>query len=290
MIPRRGSTERETLISHLEEQAMFSRKETVRLSKIAGAGHYASSFSASELFASLYFAELRIDPKNPKWGDRDRFVLSKGHAAIGLYPILGRLGFFDEKLLDEFTKFGNPFGDHQDMKKIPGVDFSSGSLGHGLSIAAGIALSGRISGSDHKTWCMLGDGELCEGQIWEAAMFAGHHKLGNLVAIVDNNQLCIDGFVKDVMNVEPIDERFASFGWVTRTIDGHDFDEILDTMSDLPRSADGAPQLIVAKTIKGRGVKRMELSTHWHVGNLVGQDYEDVLNELSGGLHAGTGK
>jgi transketolase len=176
------------------------------------------------------------------------------------------------------------------MKKIPGVDFSSGSLGHGLSIAAGIALSGRISGSDHKTWCMLGDGELCEGQIWEAAMFAGHHKLGNLVAIVDNNQLCIDGFVKDVMNVEPIDERFASFGWVTRTIDGHDFDEILDTMSDLPRSADGAPQLIVAKTIKGRGVKRMELSTHWHVGNLVGQDYEDVLNELSGGLHAGTGK
>lgn len=269
---------------------MFSRKETVRLSKIAGAGHYASSFSASELFASLYFAELRIDPKNPKWGDRDRFVLSKGHAAIGLYPILGRLGFFDEKLLDEFTKFGSPFGDHPDMKKIPGVDFSSGSLGHGLSIAAGIALSGRISGSDHKTWCMLGDGELCEGQIWEAAMFAGHHKLGNLVAIVDNNQLCIDGFVKDVMNVEPIDERFASFGWVTRTIDGHDFDEILDTMSDLPRSADGAPQLIVAKTIKGRGVKRMELSTHWHVGNLVGQDYEDVLNELSGGLHAGTGK
>ena len=290
MIPRRGSTERETLISHLKEQAMFSRKETVRLSKIAGAGHYASSFSASELFAALYFAELRIDPKNPKWGDRDRFVLSKGHAAIGLYPILGRLGFFDEKLLDEFTKFGNPFGDHPDMKKIPGVDFSSGSLGHGLSIAAGIALSGRISDSDHKTWCMLGDGELCEGQIWEAAMFAGHHKLGNLVAIVDNNQLCIDGFVKDVMNVEPIDERFASFGWVTRTIDGHDFDEILDTMSDLPRSADGAPQLIVAKTIKGRGVKRMELSTHWHVGNLVGQDYEDVLNELSGGLHAGTGR
>ncbi len=290
MIPRRGSTEREALISHLEEQAMFSRKETVRLSKIAGAGHYASSFSASELFAALYFAELRIDPKNPKWENRDRFVLSKGHAAIGLYPILGRLGFFDEKLLDDFTKFGNPFGDHPDMKKIPGVDFSSGSLGHGLSIASGIALSGRISGSDHKTWCMLGDGELCEGQIWEAAMFAGHHKLGNLVAIVDNNQLCIDGFVKDVMNVEPIDERFASFGWVTREIDGHDLDEILDTMSDLPRSANGAPQLIVAKTIKGRGVKRMELSTHWHVGNLVGQDYEDVLNELSGGLHTGTGK
>ena len=193
-----------------------------------------------------------------------------------------------EKLLDEFTKFGNPFGDHPDMKKIPGVDFSSGSLGHGLSIAAGIALSGRISGSDHKTWCMLGDGELCEGQIWEAAMFAGHHKLGNLVAIVDNNQLCIDGFVKDVMNVEPIDERFASFGWVTRTIDGHDLDEILDTMSDLPRSANGAPHLIVAKTIKGRGVKRMELSTHWHVGNLVGQDYEDVMTELSEGLISGT--
>lgn len=284
MIPRWGTPERVELVSELEKQAMFVRTETVRLSKIAGAGHYASAFSAAELFAALYFAELRIDPKNPNWGNRDRFVLSKGHAAIGLYPLLARLGFFDKELLNEFTRFGNPFGDHPDMKKIPGVDFSSGSLGHGLSVAAGIALSGRIDKSDHRTWCMLGDGELCEGQIWEAAMFAGHHKLGNLVAIVDNNQLCIDGFVKDVMNVEPIEERFASFGWSTRSIDGHNLDQILDTMSDLPRSDSGSPQLILARTIKGKGVQRMELSTHWHVGNLVGQDYEDVMNELLKGL------
>src|SRR5262249_12089951 len=139
-------------------------------------------------------------------------------------------------------------------------------------------------GSDHRTWCMLGDGELCEGQIWEAAMSAGHFELGNLVAVVDRNQLCIDGFTEDVMSLEPIDERFADFGWQARRIDGHDLDAILDTFSDLPRRATAAPQLIVADTVKGRGVRRMELSLDWHVGNLQGEDYEEVMAELAGGL------
>jgi transketolase len=275
------------LLDRLADRARFVRTETVRLSRIAGAGHYASTFSAAELLVALYYAELRIRPDEPSWADRDRFVLSKGHAAIGLYPVLADLGYFDPSELDDYTRLGSRFGDHPDMRKIPGVDFSSGSLGHGLSVAVGIALGGRIRGSDHRTWCMLGDGELAEGQVWEAAMAAGHFELGNLVAIVDRNQMCIDGFTDDVMGVEPLDARFADFGWHAQRIDGHDLDAILRTFSDLPRAERGQPQAIIADTIKGRGVARMELSLDWHVGNLVGDDYDDVMRELAGGLSEG---
>jgi transketolase len=239
-------------------------------------------FSCAELFAVLYYAQLRLDPTRPDWPDRDRFVLSKGHAAIGLYPVLADLGFFEPFELDTYTRLGSPFGDHPDMRRIPGVDFSSGSLGHGLSIAAGMALAGRMSGSDHRTYCMLGDGELAEGQIWEAAMSAGHFRLGNLVAIVDANQLGIDGFVRDVMAAEPIDGRFAAFGWQTHRVDGHDIPALLELFAGLPAAADGPPQLVVADTVKGKGVARMELSPDWHVGNLAGTDYDDVLAELEG--------
>jgi len=271
------------LLERLADRARFVRTETVRLSRIAGAGHYASTFSAAELLVALYYAELRIRPDEPGWPERDRFVLSKGHAAIGLYPVLADLGFFDPSDLDDYTRLGSRFGDHPDMRKIAGVDFSSGSLGHGLSVAVGIALGGRIRGSDHRTWCMLGDGELAEGQVWEAAMAAGHFGLGNLVAVVDRNQMCIDGYTDDVMGVEPLDARFAGFGWHTHRIDGHDLDAILRTFSDLPRAERGQPQAIIADTIKGRGVARMELSLDWHVGNLVGDDYDDVMGELSEG-------
>jgi transketolase len=279
-----AATNRTAMLEQLRDRARFIRTETVRLSRIAGAGHYASSFSAAELFAALYYAELRIRPDEPDWPDRDRFVLSKGHAAIGLYPVLADLGFFDPADLDDYTRLGSRFGDHPDMRKIAGVDFSSGSLGHGLSVAVGIALAGRVRGSDHRTWCMLGDGELAEGQIWEAAMAAGHYRLGNLVVIVDRNQMCIDGFTDDVMAVEPLDARFADFGWRAQRIDGHDLDSILNTFSDLPRAETGQPQVIIADTIKGRGVARMELSLDWHVGNLVGDDYDDVMSELESGL------
>jgi transketolase len=276
--------DRSAIVDQLRDRARFVRTETVRLSRIAGAGHYASSFSAAELFAALYYAELRVRPDEPTWPDRDRFVLSKGHAAIGLYPILADLGFFDAAELDDYTRMGSKFGDHPDMKTIPGVDFSSGSLGHGLSVAVGMALAGRVRNSDHRTWCMLGDGELAEGQIWEAAMAAGHFQLGNLVVIVDRNQMCIDGFTDDVMAVEPLADRFADFGWRAQRIDGHDLDAIVSTFSDLPRASRGQPQAIVADTIKGRGVARMELSLDWHVGNLAGDDYDDVIAELERGL------
>ncbi len=271
-------------LDFLADRARFVRLETLRLSRIAGAGHYSSTFSAAELFAALYYAHLRINPAEPRWPDRDRFILSKGHAAIGLYPVLGDLGFFDPALLEDYTRLGSPFGDHPDMKKIPGVDFSSGSLGHGLSVGVGMALSGRVEKRDFRVYCMLGDGELNEGQIWEAAMAAGHFKLQGLVAIVDRNQLCIDGPTEQVMSVEPIGDRFASFGWAVQRIDGHDLGAVMATLEGLQPAGVGKPQLIIADTIKGRGVKRMELSLNWHVGNLVGEDYDDAWNEIMAGL------
>ncbi len=270
-------------LDFLADRARFVRLETLRLSRIAGAGHYSSTFSAAELFAALYYAHLRINPAEPRWPDRDRFILSKGHAAIGLYPVLADLGFYDMKLLENYTRLGSPFGDHPDMKKIPGVDFSSGSLGHGLSVGVGMALSGRVEKRDFRVYCMLGDGELNEGQVWEAAMAAGHFKLQGLVAIVDRNQLCIDGNTEQVMSVEPIGDRFASFGWAVQRIDGHDIEAVMAALEGLKPAGEGKPQLIIADTIKGRGVKRMELSLNWHVGNLVGEDYDDAWNEIMAG-------
>ncbi|MEM8853189.1 MAG: transketolase [Pseudomonadota bacterium] len=283
--PRHG---RNISAEFLADRAKFVRKETVRLSKIAGAGHYSSTFSAAELFAALFYAHLRINPAEPKWPDRDRFVLSKGHAAIGLYPVLGDLGFFDPALLDEYTRFGSPFGDHPDMKKVTGIDFSSGSLGHGLSVALGMALSARVNGQSHRVYAMLGDGELAEGQIWEAAMAAGHFGLQGLVAIVDRNFLCIDGTTEEVMAVEPLEARFESFGWQAQRIDGHDFDAILAALDGLQPAGKGRPQAIIADTVKGRGVKMMEGALNWHVGNLSETDYATVMAELDEGLRPAT--
>jgi transketolase len=269
---------------YLADRAMFVRLETVRLSRIAGAGHYSSTFSAAELFAALFYAHLRLNPAEPKWPERDRFVLSKGHAAIGLYPVLADLGFFPPSALDDYTRLGSPFGDHPDMKKIAGVDFSSGSLGHGLSIALGMALAGRVQNRSYRVYCMLGDGELHEGQVWEAAMAASHYGVQGLVGIVDRNRLCIDGTTEEVMAVEPLEERFASFGWDVRRIDGHDLGAILRTLDRLNPAGRGKPQMIIADTVKGRGVKRMEHSLNWHVGNLAGDDYDEVVAELQAGL------
>jgi transketolase len=176
------------------------------------------------------------------------------------------------------------FGDHPDMRKIPGIDFSSGSLGHGLSTALGMALAARVQGRSYRTYCLLGDGELAEGQVWEAAMAAGHFRAGSLIAIVDRNQLSIDGPTESIMGVEPLDEKFRSFRWQVRRIDGHDLDAILDAFSGLSDAPDGPPQMIIADTVKGRGVQRMELDAGWHVGNLVGADYDDVMAEIEGGL------
>jgi transketolase len=283
-LPARGTAERAQLISLLTAKAKLVRRETVRLTRIAGAGHYTGTFSAAELFAALYYAQLRYRPGQPDWPDRDRFVLSKGHAAIGLYPVLADVGFFDPALLDNYTRLHSRFGDHPDMRKIPGIDFSSGSLGHGLSTTLGMTLAARVQGRPYRSYVILGDGELCEGQVWEAAMAAGHYRAGSLVAIVDRNQLSIDGPTESIMGVEPLDEKFRAFRWQVQRIDGHDFDAILDAFAGLPADPHGPPQMIIADTVKGRGVQRMELDTNWHVGNLTGADYDDVLAEIEAGL------
>ena len=283
-LPARGTAERAQLISLLTAKAKLVRRETVRLTRIAGAGHYTGTFSAAELFAALYYAQLRYRPGQPDWPDRDRFVLSKGHAAIGLYPVLADVGFFDPALLDNYTRLHSRFGDHPDMRKIPGIDFSSGSLGHGLSTTLGMTLAARVQGLPYRSYVILGDGELCEGQVWEAAMAAGHYRAGSLVAIVDRNQLSIDGPTESIMGVEPLDEKFRAFRWQVQRIDGHDFDAILDAFAGLHTDPHGPPQMIIADTVKGRGVQRMELDTNWHVGNLVGADYDDVLAEIEAGL------
>jgi len=261
-------------LTELAERARFVRLETLRLSRIAGAGHYSSTFSAAELLVTLYYAHLRIDPASPTWPERDRFVLSKGHPA----------------LLDSYTRLGSAFGDHPDMKRIPGIDFSSGSLGHGLSIALGMALAGRIQRRDYHIYCLLGDGELHEGQVWEAAMAAGHFGTASLVAIVDRNQLCIDGRTDDIMAVEPMRERFVSFGWKVQRIDGHDLGQISDALAAAASTTSGRPQLIIADTIKGRGVDFMEHSLDWHVGNLVGEDYEAAEAQIRRGLQPPAGR
>jgi transketolase len=270
--------------TRLNERALFVRLETLRLTRIAGAGHYSATLSAAELLATLYYHELRIDPSHPEWPERDRFVLSKGHAAIGLYPILADLGFFDAAELETYTRFGSSFGDHPDMRKVRGIDFSSGSLGHGLSIGVGMAMGGRVQSMDFRVYVMVGDAELNEGQIWEAAMSAGHFKLDSLVCIVDRNQLGIDGPTEEIMAVEPIGDRFASFGWDVQRIDGHSVEEIANAFEHSRTTSRPQPHVIIADTIKGKGVQRMELDVNWHVGNLSPEDYQEVYEELLAGV------
>jgi transketolase len=280
------TAERAADLDFLADRALFIRLETLRLTRIAGAGHYGGTFSAAELLAALYYYKLRIDPARPDWPDRDRFVLSKGHAAIGLYPVLADLGYFDAAELDSYTRLGSPFGDHPDMRKVRGIDFSSGSLGHGLSVGVGMALGGRVADRTYGVYVLVGDGELAEGQVWEAAMAAGHYRLGSLTCIVDRNELCIDGPTEDVMAVEPLGERFASFGWQVQRIDGHDLRAITDALDQIEPVPSGAPRVLIADTVKGKGVRRMERDLGWHVGNLGPDDYDAVAAELMAGRPA----
>lgn len=270
------------LLRRLAERAQFVRLETVRLVAIAGSGHYTSTFSAAELFAVLYYHVLRIDPQRPGWADRDRFVIGKGHAAVGLYPVMADLGYFPASELDRYTRIGNAFADHPDMTTIPGVDFSSGSLGHALSVCTGMALSARLDGRDFRTFSMLGDAELNEGQIWEAAMSAAHYGLGNLVAIVDRNGMGLDGPTEEVMAIEPHADKWRAFGWDVVAVDGHDVGALVATFDALPPAEGPTPTVIIADTVKGKGVPFMEHGRDWHLGALVGDDrrlVEDLLRE-----------
>ena len=248
----------------LKQMANEVRKGIIVGTHSAKAGHPGGSLSAAELFTLLYFEEMNIDPADPKNPDRDRFVLSKGHTAPGLYAVLANRGYFPVEDLKTLRHTGSYLQGHPDMKHIPGVDMSSGSLGQGISAAVGMALSAKMSGKSYRVYTLLGDGEIEEGQVWEAAMFAGHRKLDNLVVIVDNNGLQIDGRIEDVCSPYPIDEKFKAFNFhVINVADGNDFDQLRAAFAEA-RQTKGMPTAIVMKTVKGKGVSYMENNVDWH--------------------------
>ncbi|MCD8119567.1 MAG: transketolase [Lachnospiraceae bacterium] len=247
----------------LQKTANEVRKGIVTAVHAAKAGHPGGSLSAADIFTYLYFEEMNIDPQNPKDPDRDRFVLSKGHTAPGLYATLAQRGYFPVEDLVTLRKLGSYLQGHPDMKHIPGVDMSSGSLGQGVSAAVGMALAGKMDQKDYRVYTLLGDGEIEEGQVWEASMFAGHRKLDNLVVIVDNNGLQIDGKVSDVCSPYPIDEKFKAFNFHVINVDAHDFDA-LKAAFDEARATKGMPTAIIAHSIKGKGVSFMENQVSWH--------------------------
>lgn len=247
----------------LQKTANEVRKGIVRAVHSAKAGHPGGSLSAADLFTYLYFEEMNIDPENPKMEDRDRFVLSKGHTAPGLYSVLAHRGYFPVEELLTLRHVGSRLQGHPCMQETPGVDMSSGSLGQGLSAAVGMALAAKMDGKDYRTYALTGDGEIQEGQIWEAAMFAGARKLDNLVVIVDNNGLQIDGKIEDVCSPYPIDKKFEAFNFHVINIDAHNFDEIRAAMKEA-RQTKGMPTAIIMKSTKGKGVSFMENNAGWH--------------------------
>lgn len=247
----------------LKEQAKQIRRDIVNMVGTAKSGHPGGSLSATEIVTYLYFEEMNVDPRNPKWAERDRFVLSKGHAAPVLYATLAHRGFFPVEELGTLRKLGSHLQGHPDMKKVPGVDMSTGSLGTGISAAVGMALACQLDKKENYVYAVLGDGEIQEGQVWEAAMAAAHYKLDHLIVFVDNNGLQIDGNIDDVMSPNPIDAKFAAFGWHVQVIDGHDFQQIADAVANA-KAEKGKPSVIVAKTVKGKGVSYMENQAGWH--------------------------
>mgnify|MGYP001658052512 FL=1 len=264
----------------LQKTANEIRKGIVTAVHSAKAGHPGGSLSAAELFTYLYFEEMNIDPEQPKKADRDRFVLSKGHTAPGLYSTLANRGYFPVEDLKTLRHLGSYLQGHPDMKHIPGVDMSSGSLGQGISAAVGMALSAKMDGDSYRVYTLLGDGEIQEGQVWEAAMFAGHRKLDNLVAIVDNNGLQIDGNIADVCSPYPIDKKFEAFNFhVINVEDGNDFDQ-LKAAFDEARTVKGKPVAIVMKTVKGKDVSFMENEAGWHGKAPNDEEYAIAMADL----------
>ena len=263
----------------LEKMANEIRKDIVTAVHSAKSGHPGGSLSSADIFTYLYFEEMNVDPANPKWEDRDRFVLSKGHVAPGLYSTLAEKGYFSKEDLKTLRHTGSYLQGHPDMKHIPGIDMSSGSLGQGVSVAVGMAAAGKYDKKDYRVYTLTGDGEIQEGQIWEAAMWAGHRKLDNLVVIVDNNNLQIDGSVEDVCSPYPIDKKFEAFNFHVINIDGNDFDQIRAAFKEA-RETKGMPTAIIAKTVKGKGVSFMENAAGWHGKAPNDEEYEIAMADL----------
>jgi transketolase len=268
-------------VKRLEKQAIQTRTDVIHMIAKAGAGHPGGSLSASDILTALYFHILRVDPKNPQWPDRDRFILSKGHSCPALYSCLARRGFFDPEEMEHLREFGAILQGHPDMHKTPGIDISTGSLGNGLAVGVGMALSARLHHQDYMTYVLMGDGELQEGLVWEAAMAGAHHDLKNLTAIVDCNGVQINGWVNDIMTVEPIGDKWRSFGWKVVEADGHDMKDILTAFHVAKTMRH--PTVILMRTVKGRGVSYMEDESGWHGKAPDAAQAEEALTEISRG-------
>ena len=273
------STSKEEL-QVLEAKAHELRNLCVDTVVWAGAGHIGGALSAMDILTILYYKYLNIDPLRPDWPDRDRFILSKGHVGVGYAPVLADKGYFDKELLKEYNHTGSPLGMHLDSLKVPGVDASTGSLGHGLPMAVGMALSARLQGKAFITYCLLGDGECDEGSVWEAAMSAAHFKVTNLVTIVDRNKCMIDGRTEDVMRLEPFADKWKAFGFLVREVDGHSLNELSEAI-DYALSEKSAPVVIIANTIKGCGIGFMEDDYRWHYGGLDSEKAKQCRDSLS---------
>lgn len=267
--------------AHAKQKANAMRKDIIEMIHEAGSGHPGGSLSCTDILAALYFGDvMTYDPAHPTSDARDRFILAKGHAAPALYAALAEAGFFPKDELKTLRKLGSRLQGHPDSKLLPGVEVSTGSLGQGLSVAAGLAAGLRLKGGDQKVYTVLGDGECEEGQVWEAANFAAAEALGNLVAIVDSNGLQIDGCLCDVCSAGELDEKFAAFGWDVHHVDGHDIDALIALFTLLPRKATGKPQAIIAKTVKGKGVSFMENQVGWHGKAPDAEQTKQALAEL----------
>ena len=266
-------------IKAIEEKAKKIRKGIIEEVYSSQSGHPGGSLSIADILTVLYFYEMNINPENPKDGNRDRLVLSKGHCSPALYATLANRGFFDVEELKSFRNINGKLQGHPDMKNIPGVDMTTGSLGQGLSDANGMAIAGKLDKKDYRVYCILGDGEIEEGQIWEAAMASNKYKLDNLCVIVDNNNLQIDGTIEEVMSSYPIDEKFKSFGFQIINIDGNDIEEIIKAF-DVARDVKGKPTCIIAKTVKGKGVSFMENKVEWHGKAPNEEQYKQAMEEL----------
>jgi transketolase len=269
---------REALLARLQAHARQVRRDLWRALRAGGSGHAGGSSSAADILAALYFHRMRIRPQEPQWPERDRFVLSKGHANAALGAVLAQAGFIDDAVLDRFYHFESPFGMHPDIK-VPGVEMCTGALGHGLAVGIGMALGARIQKLPFHTFVMLGDGELHEGSNWEAAMAAAHFRLANLTAIVDHNKIAQSGRVEELIGLHPLADKWRAFGWAVREIDGHQMGEVVDALDAVPLEA-GRPTALIAHTIKGKGVSFAEDTYLWHSNNVDDPTYERALGEL----------
>jgi len=276
---RESEVSTEEAVTFLKKQAKMVRVEILKMLTEAGSGHTGGSLSAADIVTALYFYKMRHRPDDPKWRERDRFILSKGHAAPLLYAVLALAGYFDRLLLNTLRKLGSPLQGHPCSKMLPGIEVSTGSLGQGLSVANGIAIGLKMDRLSSRVYCLLGDGEIQEGQVWEAAMTAAHYSLDNLCAIIDNNGLQADGHCRDVMSIDPIGAKWSAFGWHVIEIDGHDMEAILSAF-DQAESAKGQPNIIRARTIKGKGVSFIEGKVEYHGKALTREELERALKEL----------